>query len=185
MTVHTVIANAEIDGQIAAVAIKDDRIVEIADQVDVSGAEVVDARGGALLPGLHDHHVHVLGMAARREGVDLDELADELAVNDALRSAAESAGDGWVRASGYDEHRHGALDRTRLDSLVGGTKVRVQHRSGLAWVLSSAGLDEVCRGDVPEGVERDERGQPTGRLLRLDRWLAERFGTSAPSVDAF
>lgn len=184
MTVRTVIANAEVDGRCLAVVIEDGRIVELAEHVDVSGAEVIDALGGALLPGLHDHHVHLLGMAARREGVNLDELADELAVNDALRSAAESVGDGWVRASGYDEHRHGALDRARLDSLVGGTKVRVQHRSGLAWVLSSAGLDEVCRGDVPEGVERDERGQPTGRLLRLDRWLAERVGTSAPSVDA-
>ena len=28
------------------------------------GDEVIDARGGALLPGLHDHHLHLAALAA-------------------------------------------------------------------------------------------------------------------------
>ena len=30
---------------------------------------VIDARGGALLPGLHDHHIHLAGLAARKASV--------------------------------------------------------------------------------------------------------------------
>jgi len=53
--------------------------------------------------------------------------------------------------------------------------VRVQHRTGALWIVNSAavarlGLDrcEFSR------VERDEAGRPTGRLWRMDRWLADR-----------
>src|SRR3546814_2061233 len=33
------------------------------------GAEVVDGEGGALIPGLHDHHLHLLATAAARSSV--------------------------------------------------------------------------------------------------------------------
>ena len=43
-------------------------------------------------------------------------------------------------------------------------------------------LDAVLSDDIPTGVELDANGRPTGRLLRLDAWLAERVGVSAPSL---
>ena len=182
MSMRTVISNAEVDGRLVSVVIEDE-IIAAVDECSPSGEfSAIDANGAALIPGLHDHHVHLLAMAARLEGVDLDALEDADAFDRALGTAAASAGDGWVRASGYDEHRHGPLDCHRLDALVGATKVRVQHRSGLAWVLSSAGLDAVLGDDNPAGVELDSSGRPTGRLLRLDAWLAERVGVTAPSL---
>ena len=171
---RTVISNAEVDGRLVSVVIEDEIILAIDDRAPSGEFSAIDANGAALIPGLHDHHVHLLAMAARLEGVDLDALEDADAFDRALTTAAASAGDGWVRASGYDEHRHGLLDCHRLDVLVGTSKVRVQHRSGLAWVLSSAGLDAVLSDDIPTGVELDANGRPTGRLLRLDAWLAER-----------
>jgi predicted amidohydrolase YtcJ len=179
---RTVISNAEVDGRLVSVVIEDEIIAAIDVHPPAGETGVIDANGAALLPGLHDHHVHLLAMAARDEGLDLDSLDDERAFDLALSHAADSAGDGWVRASGYDEHRHGQIDCRRLDALVGATKVRVQHRSGLAWVLSSAGLEAVLSDDIPSGVELDASGKPTGRLLRLDAWLAERVGVSAPSL---
>ncbi len=179
---RVVITNAEVDGRLVSVVIEDGFIVAVGEDSSAEDASVIDARGGALLPGLHDHHVHLLAMAARRDGVDLDVLHDAASFDRALTSAASSTPDGWIRASGYDEHRHGSLDRHRIDALVGPTKVRVQHRTGLAWVLSTAGLDAVLTNDIPSGVERDFEGRPTGRLLRLDSWLAERVGVSAPSM---
>ena len=58
------------DGHTADVRV-DDHIVEIADTLDASDTEhVLDADGGAVLPGLHDHHLHLRAMAAA-----LDSLA--------------------------------------------------------------------------------------------------------------
>jgi predicted amidohydrolase YtcJ len=112
------------------------------------GEEVVDAAGGALLPGLWDHHVHLRALAASRASVDVS----------ALRP-----GDGWLRATGYHESVAGPLDRWTLDAIVGDRPVRVQHRSGELWVLSSA----ACRA-----VGLDESHD--GRLWRSDDWLRER-----------
>ena len=79
----------------------------------------------------------------------------------------------------------GRLDRRRLDALAPGRAVRVQHRSGALWVLSTAALEQVglLDGDrsaedlegAGEGIERDDAGRPTGRLFRLDAWLRERL----------
>jgi len=140
------------------------------------GEEVVDARGGAIVPALWDHHVHLRAMAAARTSVEVGPPAvrnrDELA--SALRRAAAAAPpDGWVRAVGYHESVAGPLDRWALDRLVPDRPLRAQHRSGALWVLNSAAVAATGAADAPEvGVERDADGVPTGRLWRLDRWLA-------------
>ena len=144
---------------------------------------VIEAAGGALLPGLHDHHVHLLAMAARMATVDLDACSTPEAFDLALVEVTRDASDSWVRAGGYDEHRHGALDRGRLDALVGDVAARVQHRTGLSWVLSSTALARVdaLASDDP-CIERDESGHPTGWLHRGDAWLAEQIGVTAPDL---
>ena len=137
-----------------------------------AGADVViDAGGGALLPGLHDHHVHLLAMAAARASVDVGPPAvtSPAAFDDALRAAP---GDGWVRGVGYHESIAGPLDRRRLDALVPDRPARVQHRSGQLWVLNSAALDLVGL-DVADG-----------RLYRMDDVLRARIEGPPPDVAA-
>ena len=107
-----------------------------------AGADVVvDAAGGAVLPGLHDHHVHLLALAAARQSIRLGppDVGDRAAFDAALRAAA-AGGTGWLRGIGYHESVAGPLDRDRLDALVPGRPVRVQHRSGAMWVLNSRAL---------------------------------------------
>src|SRR5258707_1022969 len=78
----------------------------------------------------------------------------------------------WLRATGWSETSAGPLDRRRMDALTGAVPARVQHRSGAMWVLNSAALREVGADDSDvDGIERDDRGAPTGRLLRADGWL--------------
>lgn len=139
----TTIVGAEVEGALVDVRIDDDRVVAVGRDLPRAGTRVVDAAGGALLPGLHDHHLHLLAMAAARRSLDVADAADADAFDRALR-AADADGDPtrWLRVIGYDE-RHGPLDRWRLDHLAPGRAVRVQHRSGAAWVLSSAGLTRV------------------------------------------
>jgi len=124
-------------------------------------------------------------MAARLNSVNADALETPDAFDEAIRSAAEHAMGNWVRVVGYDDYRHGPLASDRLDAVAGEVRVRVQHRTGLAWVLSTAGLNDVLSGvardEIPDGFEQRSNHQFTGRLFRLDGWLAERIDSSVPS----
>jgi len=145
------------------------------------GEDALDAAGGALLPGLHDHHVHLLALAASLDSVACGppEVRDARAL---ARVLADAPGTGWIRGTGYHESVAGALDRDALDRLAPDRPARIQHRTGAAWLLNGAavralGLD--AGADAP-GVERDAAGRATGRLLGLDAWLRERLPAGGP-----
>lgn len=181
------IRDAEIAGQGGLdVRIEGDRITALGPDVQRhAGEPCLEARGGALLPGLHDHHVHLLGLAAASESVlcGPPHVRDESALARVLAAARPTCGPKpWVRGVGYCESVAGALDRWRLDAMTGDTPVRIQHRSGALWILNSAGCQRLrldAAAHVP-GVETDARGRPNGRLLRLDDWLRERLPQRAP-----
>jgi len=185
--------HAEVDGSRVDVRIEEGLIAMVGPPGEVPSADVViDCAGGALLPGLHDHHLHLLAMAAAAESVDVSSGLD-----DSVRAAhAQSLPGAAIRAVHYDEVRDGPLDRWRLDALAPGRAVRVQHRSGALWVLSSVALEQIEAADagVPDarefatgessaveaGIERDHLGRPTGRLFRLDEWLGHRLPERLP-----
>jgi len=176
------IRRAEINGR-AGLDLRtiDGRIAEIGPGLDpLSRESVLDAAEGALLPGLHDHHIHLFALAAAQSSLRCGPPAvrnrSELEI--ALREAR--GGDGWTRGIGYHESVSGPLDRVALDRAVPDRAVRIQHRSGALWMLNSRAIDRVGldAGADCEGVERDRRGRATGRLFRLDDWLRERLGGS-------
>lgn len=116
--------------------------------------DVVDGHGGVLLPGLHDHHLHLLSWAARFGSVECGppEVCDASTMRAVLRRAAASCGpDDWVRAVGYDESVAGPLDARTVTEMLGSEladrRVRIQHRSGHCWVLNVAGVAELERLD--------------------------------------
>jgi predicted amidohydrolase YtcJ len=158
-------------------------IAEIAPEIAARpGEECIDAAGGALLPGLHDHHVHLLALAAAALSVRCGppEVRSREELARALGAATPRAG--WIRGTAYHDSVAGSLDRHVLDALVPGARLRVQHRSGALWILSSAGVERLGldRGADAPGVERDAAGRSTGRLFRLDGWLRERLGAQEP-----
>jgi predicted amidohydrolase YtcJ len=144
-----------------------------------SGEEVLDGGGGEVIPGLHDHHVHLRAAVAARQSVDVSGAASPTDF-DAIVSAAAAAASpqAWLRITGWNEHAAGQLERRRIDALTGPVPARVQHRSGAMWVLNSPALAQTgaVSCDLP-GVERDDDGAPTGRLLRMDDWLRDRLST--------
>jgi predicted amidohydrolase YtcJ len=178
------IRGAEVEGRAPLdVRIAGGRVAELGARLArAPGEEVLEACGGALLPGLHDHHAHLLALAASLASVRCGppEVGDARALARALR-AAEPA-HGWLRGVGYHESVAGPLDRAALDRLRADVPLRVQHRSGAAWLLNSAGVARLGldAGADARGVERDARGRATGRLFRLDAWLRERLGPAAP-----
>ena len=159
-------------------------VAEIAPRLQTQADEfVVRGAGGALLPGLADHHLHLAALAARDASLDVSDVAENALL--ASISQAEPGQDGWVRAVGYDDVVHGALDRDVLDAWSPDVPVRVQHRSGALWLVNSAGL--ACLGAesaAHDGIERDRTGRPTGRLWRADGWLREALGGRSPSLRA-
>lgn len=151
------------------------RIAELAANLTPQpGEEVLDAAGGAVIPGLHDHHVHVHSAAAAADSVrvgtaevsDGDDLARVL-------GGAEVGEDGWIRAVGYHEAVAGPLDRARLDTLAPSVPVRVQHRSGILWTLNSEGLAAVGLADHPDGRLRSADRAWSDALQRRDTAIDE------------
>jgi predicted amidohydrolase YtcJ len=176
VTKPLVIRDVEIDGRTGLDChIADGTVVEVAPRLQVAHAETVEGRGGALIPGLADHHLHLLALAAAAASVDLAGARDW---RQTLRPHA--GGEGWLRVIGWDDAGHGRLDRDRLDEVLPDRPVRVQHRSGALWVLNSRAIDLLSDRPPPSGAERDATGRLTGLLWRADDWLS---GRTAPLPD--
>lgn len=159
------------------------RVAEIGRALFRRAAEpVLDAAGGALLPGLHDHHIHLLALAAAETSVRCGppQVRSFASLAKALRG--DRGQDGWIRGVGYHESEVGNLDRKILDGLIPDRPVRIQHRSGAMWVMNSPALNRLGldRGVDQPGVERDVTGRATGRLFRLDAWIRERLESRTP-----
>lgn len=173
-----------LDGQ--DVRMVDGRIAAIGPRLDRLGCDEIDGRGGALLPGLIDHHLHLFGLAAALESVDASPSAtpDAPAFARTLQSAEADLPPGrWLRVVGYDDSVAGPLDRAALDRLAPHRPIKLQYRTGGLWVLNSAALAQRrSDGPLPPGVEVGADGAPTGRVFREDRWLREAFPASPPSL---
>lgn len=163
-------------------------VVSMAPRLPVGpGDEVLDASGGLVLPGLHDHHIHLRAVAAARRSVPVGppevrnrhQLALQLAAAD-----ARAAPGAWLRGVGYHPSVAGDLDRWALDEMCAGRPVRLQHAGGALWIVNSLGAELLAlHGPTPPGFERDGRGAPTGRIWREDRWLAQ-LVPADPAADA-
>jgi predicted amidohydrolase YtcJ len=171
-----ILRQVEVDGAVVDVQLVGERITAVGPALRPSApVEVIDGAGGALIPGLHDHHIHLLAAAAAARSVRVGpaDVRNRAGLATRLHDAARSLPAGrWLRAVGYHESVAGDLDRYALDELVPSRPVRVQHRGGARWTLNSAaisalGLDRHTR---PE-LDRDARGELTGRLHRSDEWL--------------
>ncbi len=151
------------------------RIDEVGDGLAARHGEgVLYAGGGTVLPGLHDHHVHVRSAASALDSFSVGppgvSTQAELAQ---ILSNATPGPDGWIRAVGYHESVAGELDRTALDAVVPDIPVRIQHRSGALWILNSAALSRVGLAEHPDGRLRSADGGWSDALQRRETDLAE------------
>lgn len=149
----------------------------------IRAGDEIDGRGNLLLPGLHDHHLHILATAARRDSIGLEHMLDASAVRAALQRAAAAAPPGrGVRAVDYDERAAGLPDRGLLDSWLPDRPLRVLDRTGALWVLNSRALGLLEGHELPPGAERDARGLPTGHFWREDAWLGRTLPRHPPDL---
>jgi predicted amidohydrolase YtcJ len=149
----TLLHNVEVDGAVVDVRLDGDRIAAIDPPAGSDLVDSIDGGGGALVPGLHDHHIHLLATAAARTSIDVSAGLAAL--------ATAPGGSGWLRAIGslVDD-----LDAARIDEYVADRPVRVQHHSGAVWSLNTAAMATL-------GVDP----ATSGRLWRADGWLRDQL----------
>jgi predicted amidohydrolase YtcJ len=158
-----------------AVGIADGRVVSVGTRQDVldaaaTGASVIDAGNAAVVPGLHDFHLHLVGMAHARLEVGLDDVVTFPELVDRVRRAAEGiAVDGWLRGRGWVEAAidHGAI--SSLETAVAGRPALLYSHDGhSAWASAAALRLAGIAADTPDPaggrIERDAAGELTGIL---------------------
>jgi predicted amidohydrolase YtcJ len=158
-----------------AIGIADGRVVATGSRSEMldaaaAGARVLDVGGVAVVPGLCDFHLHLVGMARARREVRLDEARrpDDLVA--AMRTAADRLPpDGWVRGRGWYEATLSATNLDQLVEAIGRRRALVYSHDGhSAWAspaaLSAAGIDGTAADPSGGRLERDAYGHLTGIL---------------------
>jgi hypothetical protein len=137
------------------------------------GTRIVDLRGGSLVPGFQDSHVHPLLGGAALLGIDLSAVHSHpeylKLIRDYALSHSEAAvlqGAGWYG----DLYPGGFPVRQELDAIVPEKPVILtSHDAHGMWVnsaaLSAAGIVDTTRDPVGGRILRDHDGAPTGVLL--------------------
>lgn len=171
--------DVEVDGVRMDVLIAGGRIAAIGRDLAREGA-VIDGAGGALVPGLTDHHIHLLATAAVHGSIDLATCTDIEAVSARISGVAKTRARGdWLRATACPAAIAERLDREVLDRIAPLHRLRVLDRTGALWVLNGAALTSV--GDLAV-LERDAAGRATGRIWRGDAALRAAIGAAPPPL---
>ncbi len=163
-----------LDGTVVDIRM-DHGISDVAERLTpLAREDVLDVAHATVIPGLHDHHVHLHSAAAALASLAVGprEVGSREALRRAL-SAARVGEDGWIRAVGYHEAVAGPLDRLLLDEVAPAVPVRVQHRSGVMWTLNSLGLERVGLPEHPDGRLRSADPNWSNALQRRESGLAE------------
>ena len=156
-----------------AVGIADGRVTVAGSRAEVMataapGARVIDAGDGAVIPGLHDFHIHLVGLARTRTGVLLDDVTDSGELLARLRTAAEAPG-AWITGRGWSNELLARTAPDALEAAVGEQPAFLSSHDGhSAWASAAArrlaGLS-VASADPPGGrIERLADGEPSGVL---------------------
>jgi predicted amidohydrolase YtcJ len=176
------ICNAAITpGSHADVRVANGHIAAIAPSLERQpGEDIVDARGCALIPGLHDHHMHLLALASALQSLDCNGTHEALALQLAARCREKPA---EIRGINYHPGEQDAVDRHWLDGICPAIPVRIQHQSGRLWILNSAALARIdTTAEFPEGAELDNHGELTGRFYHADDWLRDNLPRELPNL---
>jgi predicted amidohydrolase YtcJ len=168
--------------------VTDGRVVQVAPDADLDvprGAEVVDLRGGLLLPGFQDAHVHPVQGGLERLRCDLSQIDTREGYLAAIRAYADANPDRlWIGGGGWSMTVFGPEGPTaaELDEVVPDRPVFLPNRDHHGgWVnsraLELAGIDRHTPDPVDGRIERDADGNPTGTLHEGAMHLVETLVT--------
>lgn len=122
---------------------------------------------GVLIPGLIDAHVHLTTTGLYDLGLDLRHARSIPELLDALGAHVVRVPDGWIIGGNFDPGRNEDArmpTRYELDAVAGERVVLVSRADGHSCTLNSKAIIEVGIAPGTEGVDLDDRGEPTGVL---------------------
>jgi len=180
-----------------AIGIGDGRVVAVGSRDVVSdatapGARLIAAGDAAIVPGIHDFHLHLVGMARARRSLRLDEASSFEGLVGAVRVAADALPpDAWLRGRGWSEAVLRGGPPHRLQEAVGSRPALLySHDTHSAWASSAALMAANLSSDTPDPaggrIERDPGGAPSGILRESAADLVEAVAgrLRGPALDA-
>jgi len=162
-----------------AIAIKDDRIIQVGTNEEIEpwigkDTKVISLKGKTVVPGFIDTHIHVVDFGRLLTWIDLSEAGSIKEMQESLSKHVKKAPKGkWLLGRGWDQTRFAEKrlpTRFDLDSVSPDNPVIFYHQSGQVCVVNSKALElaGVTRlTTVPPGgaIDRDvETGELTGVL---------------------
>lgn len=164
-------------GTAEAVAIRGNQILRVGSDREVTRLQrpqtvMVDARGGAIVPGFNDAEVRFIDGGLRLEEVDLSGAESQDEVVARVAEWAEDHPDRpWVVGRGWSGEMFGKGGPTRqlLDGVTGTRPACILSAEGnAAWVNSAAlrraGVTRRAAAPAGGSIEKDGRGEPNGVL---------------------
>ena len=148
-----------------ALLIEDGRILALGEEAlgaEERCAQVIDLRGGALLPGFVDPHSHITQFAMALAAVNLSSAGS---IEELVELLKKRPGTGWLIGYGYDnntlkEGRH----PTREDLDCIGRPVLISHASGHMGVMNTKALELAGISETAKDPEGGVYGRKDGRL---------------------
>jgi len=160
-----------------AVAVQGNKVLRVGSNREIqrlarAQTTVIDAKGGSVLPGFNDAHLHLIGGGLALDQVSLGEAGTLDAVKETIKAWAEAnPAREWIRGRGwlYGPFPGGLPTRQLLDQLVPDRPAYLVSYDGhTGWAntvaLERAGITRDTRDPVNGVIVRDGRGEPTGVL---------------------
>jgi predicted amidohydrolase YtcJ len=161
-----------------AVAVQGNKILRVGTAREIqrlrrAQTRVIDAKGGAVLPGFNDAHLHLLSGGLALSNIDLQDARTLPAIEATIREwTREHADRPWVTGRGwyYDAFPGGMPTRQLLDSIVSDRPAYLISYDGhTGWANSAAlklaAISRRTPNPVNGTIVKDARtGEPTGVL---------------------
>ena len=160
-----------------AVAVQGNKVLRVGTNREIqrlarAQTTVIDAKGGSVLPGFNDAHVHMMSGGLSLDQLSLSEATTIESVKETLKAWAEAnPAHDWIRGRGwlYAPFGDGLPTRQMLDQLVPDRPAYLVSYDGhTGWAntaaLQRAGITRATAAPVNGAIVKDADGQPTGVL---------------------
>jgi predicted amidohydrolase YtcJ len=188
------IRNGCVGGRIVDLRCDGGRIIGIepAGNLEPDGGTSIDARGGFVLPGFVDAHVHLVMAGITSSQIDLARCPDRATFEARIEQGLKTLQDGeWLIGHGWLETDWGGEipDATWLAVAGDRPAVCIKHDHHACLVNPAAlaiALDRFGDRTCPPGGEivRDAQGQPTGLMLESAAWMIVNPVVPQPTLES-
>lgn len=188
-TAELILSNGDIYTSVQAaqaIAIRNGVIIDIGSDTAIArykgaGTKVLDLKGAAVVPGLHDLHVHPMGAGQLHSQCIWPQGSPPEKVLETVKGCvAKHARGEWISGGQWDAASFGKqpVHRSLLDRVAPDNPVALMDISVHALWLNSKALQLAgisASTPNPEGgiIERDAKGEPTGVLRESARALVQ------------